>query len=118
MTTRVRLSRAVAGISLLVLVLVQVVQSVSDQAPWIVWLARLMPLLLFVPGMLRDHLRSYLWLCFVTLLYFVGAVLRLFAVPGDALALSGLLSVVSLFLAAMLYVRWRARELRGMSVDE
>ena len=116
--SRVAVSRGVAAASLLVLLLVQLVASVVDQAPWIVWLARLLPLLIFVPGMIKDSLRSYIWLCFVSLLYFVGAVLNLFAIPGDALAVSSLVSVVSLFLSAMMYVRWRAQELKGIESDE
>ena len=82
-------------------------------APWIVWVVKLAPLLLFLPGMLKDNLRSFIWLCFVCLLYFIVLVQRLFLVPGDGLAVVGTVAVVSLFVAAMLYVRWRARELRA-----
>jgi len=92
-------------------------QQVADawlyQLPWILWLGKLLPLLLFLPGMLRDRLRSYIWLCFVCLLYFIALVERLFALPGNALAITGTVAVVTLFVAAMLYVRWRARELRA-----
>jgi uncharacterized membrane protein len=52
-------------------------------------------------------------LCFVCLLYFIALVERLFALPGNALAIIGTVAVVTLFVAAMLYVRWRARELRA-----
>ena len=82
-------------------------------APWIVWVVKLAPLLLFLPGMLKDNLRSFIWLCFVCLLYFIVLVQRLFVVQGDTLAIVGTVAVVTLFTAAMLYVRWRARELRG-----
>ena len=92
-------------------------QQVADawlyQLPWIIWLGKLVPLLLFLPGMLRDRLRSYIWLCFVCLLYFIAQVERLFALPGNALAITGTVAVVALSIAAMLYVRWRARELRA-----
>ena len=83
------------------------------QLPWILWLGKLLPLLIFLPGMLRDRLRSYIWLCFVCLLYFIALVERLFALPGSSLAIIGTVAVVTLFTAAMLYVRWRARELRA-----
>ncbi|TXS92204.1 DUF2069 domain-containing protein [Parahaliea maris] len=83
--------------------------------PAVIWLGKLLPLLLFLPGMLRDRLRSYIWLCFVCLLYFIALVERLFAIPGSALAIVGMLAVVSLFCAAMLYVRWRSRELNAGS---
>jgi len=96
---------------------VLVVQQLADawlhQAPWIVWLAYCLPLLIFLPGMLRDKLRSYIWLCFISLLYFTRLVVNLFAEPGSALAIAGMVAVVTLFIAAMMYVRWRAREVRA-----
>lgn len=82
--------------------------------PWVLWLGKLLPLVIFLPGMLRDRLRSYIWLCFVSLLYFITLVERLFAYPGSVAAICGMLAVVLLFCAAMLYVRWRARELRAI----
>jgi uncharacterized membrane protein len=82
-------------------------------APWVIWLGKLLPLLIFAPGMLRDNLRSFIWLCFVCLLYFIAQVERLFAQPGSLLAITGMAGVALLFTAAMLYVRWRARELRA-----
>ncbi len=71
------------------------------------------PLLILLPGLLRDRLRSVTWLSFVSLMYFVMAVLRVFAEPGSLRAQLELLAVVGLFCAAMFYVRERARELRG-----
>jgi uncharacterized membrane protein len=90
----------------------QVADAWLQGLPWIIWVGKLLPLLIFLPGMLRDNLRSYIWLCFVSLLYFVALVERLFALPGSALAWTGMIAVVVLFIAAMLYVRFRARELR------
>lgn len=91
-------------------------QQVADlfqfQPPWIIWLGKLLPLLLFLPGMLRDRLRSFIWLCFVSLLYFITLVERLFATPQAVLPWLGMVAVVTLFCSAMFYVRWRARELQ------
>ena len=95
-----------------VLLIVQLVDTWLYQLPLIVLLGRVLPLLIFLPGMLKDNLRSYIWLCFVSLLYFIALVERLFAQPGSALAALGMLSVVTLFIAAMMFVRWRARELK------
>ena len=94
------------------LLLVQLADTWSRQAPWIFWLGAIVPLLLFLPGMLRNNLRSYLWLCFVCLMYFLVLVERLFAQPDNPLAIAGMIAVVILFKAAMLFVRWRARELK------
>lgn len=88
------------------------------QAPWFIWVLKLMPLLLFLPGMRKDNLRSYIWLCFVCLGYFMILVQRIFAQPDSMLVISGLVAVVLLFIAAMLYVRWRARELRVLDVRQ
>lgn len=96
-----------------VLVAQQLADAWVHQAPWIVWLAFCLPLLIFLPGMLRDRLRSYIWLCFICLLYFMRLVVNLFAEPGSALAIVGTAAVVTLFIAAMMYVRWRAREVRA-----
>ena len=96
----------------------QAVESFIQAAPWFIWLVRLLPLLIFVPGMRADRLRSYIWLCFVCLLYFMMLVLRLFADPTNMVSILGMMSVVSLFVSAMLYVRWRARQLRKELSDD
>lgn len=87
-------------------------------APPVVWIVKLLPLLVLLPGAARDRLRSMLWLCFVTLLYFLTAVVRLFAEPQSPRALTELIAVVALFLCAMFYVRYRARELRAGTAEE
>jgi uncharacterized membrane protein len=94
------------------LLLQQAADAWSHQAPWFIWVLKLLPLLLFLPGMLKDNLRSFIWLCFVCLGYFLILVQRIFAQPDNVLVIVGLVAVVVLFIAAMLYVRWRARELR------
>jgi uncharacterized membrane protein len=96
-----------------VLLLQQAADAWVHQAPGFIWALKLLPLLIFLPGMLKDNLRSYIWLCFVCLGYFIILVQRLFAQPGSLLAITGMVAVVVLFTAAMLYVRWRARELRA-----
>ncbi|HEY6132167.1 MAG TPA: DUF2069 domain-containing protein [Halioglobus sp.] len=96
-----------------VLLLQQAADAWVHQAPWFIWGLKVMPLLMFLPGMYRDNLRSYIWLCFVCLGYFLILVQRVFAQPDNLLVISGLVSVVILFTAAMLYVRWRSRELHA-----
>ena len=102
----------------LILILQQAVDSWVDQAPWFIWTLKLLPLLIFLPGMLKDNLRSYIWLCFVCLGYFMIMVQRVFAQPDSLLVVTGLVAVVILFTAAMLYVRWRARDLRAIDKPE
>ncbi len=100
------------------LLLQQAADAWVHQAPWFIWAVKVMPLLIFLPGMRRDNLRSYIWLCFVCLGYFMILVQRIFAQPDSLLVVSGLVAVVLLFIAAMMYVRWRARELRSLNAHQ
>ena len=111
MTTRADSARVVCWLSFSVLLVQVAAELWLGEAPWIIWVALLPPLLVFVPGMLRDNLRSFIWLCFVSLLYFMRLVLSLFEEPLNPLAIIGMVAVVMLFCSAMMYVRWRAREL-------
>lgn len=94
------------------LLLQQSADAWMHQAPWFIWVLKVLPLLLFLPGMLKDNLRSFIWLCFVCLGYFLVLVQRIFAQPDSLLVIAGLAAVVILFVTSMMYVRWRARELR------
>lgn len=104
--------------SWLVLFLQQLLDALALGVPWIIWVGKLLPLLLFLPGMLRDRLRSYIWLCFVLMLYFIALVERVFAVPGSGAAWLGLAAVVCLFTCGMFYVRQRSRQLRVVFAGE
>lgn len=71
----------------------------------VVILVRIFPLLLVVKAVYTDNARTLIWLCFIVLGYFIGAVLGTFspkATPFDVLAL---LSSISLFLSAMFRAR-------------
>ena len=70
-------TRVLVWASFGLLFLQQLLEVWLGQAPWIIWLAVLLPLFIFVPGML---------------------------------------AVVVLFCSAMMYVRWRAQELRQASI--
>ena len=64
------------------------------------------PLLLILPGLIKNRHRSYSWLCFVILIYFTAYVVEVMSplfVWTDALALA--LSVV-IFTTSMLASRW------------
>lgn len=117
MTPRNRLTAALWW-ALWCLWLVFTLQQVADvaryDAPWPVWVLRVLPLVLFVPGVARDSLRAVVWLCFVLLFYFVSAVEAVFARPADILTVLGIVSVVALFIVATFYIRSRGRQLRGV----
>ena len=110
---RTALLRRLVVASLVLLIAAQALDSWVRQAPPVIWGLRVLPLVVFLPGLIRDRVRTYIWLCFVILLYFLTLVLRLFYDPADPVAWVGMGCVFVLFTAAMLYARWRSRELRG-----
>ncbi len=75
---------------------------------------RILPLLLFMPGVWQDNLRSVVWLCFATLFYFISSVEAIFARPNDAVSIGGIVAVVLLFVVCTLYIRFRGREQRSV----
>lgn len=72
---------------------------------------QLVLLLAFLPGMLKQNVRSYVWLTFVLLGFFMAAVSISFACTS-LLTISEVLLITVLFISAMLYIRWRSRELK------
>ena len=87
------------------------------QASVVIWLLHMLPLTLFVAGILRQNVRTHLWLCFILLGYFLLAVQYIFACQSVLGALE-LALIVVLFNAAMLYVRWRSRALAAVELQE
>ncbi len=112
MNTLASRTRVVCWLSFIVLLVQQALEMWLGQAPWIIWLAVLLPLVIFLPGLVQDNLRSFIWLCFVSLMYFMRLVVTLFEDPQDVLSIVGMVAVCTLFCSAMMYVRWRAKELR------
>ncbi len=85
----IRYSRLLALGSLAALLLAFLVKTVvliasgqSAAAQIVILLIQSLPLLIFIPGLRKRHLRTYAWLCFVSLLYFIAAVLTAFR-PGS-----------------------------------
>jgi uncharacterized membrane protein len=109
-------AHALTWLAWAVLLLTQIIDVWVHHIPAIILFGKLVPLFIFLPGMVRKNLRSYVWLCFVSLLYFISLVERLFAQPDSLLATAGMIAVVSLFISSMLFVRWRARELKSSPV--
>ncbi|WP_019530545.1 DUF2069 domain-containing protein [Dasania marina] len=72
----------------------------------------LLPLLAFLPSIMRQHVRSYVWLCFMLLGYFLAAVPNALGCSTPLNILEPIL-IVLLFSAGMMYVRWRSRALKA-----
>ena len=87
----------------------------SSANPWVIWLIYLLPLIGFTPAVLSGKPRPHAWLCFVLLVYFLGAVIT---ATQPNLALFGWIEVillVTLFNSAMLFARWKSQWLRSAS---
>jgi uncharacterized membrane protein len=82
------------------------------------WVMCVMPLALFLPGLLRGAWKTYLWLCFVLCAYFLAVVDQLFRPARGVADWLALVLVVVSFAAAMLYARWRQRELAAFMEAE
>lgn len=104
-------------LSLLGFILQQVLSELRFNAPPQLLVIQLLPLVIFLPGIARDNLRSFVWLSFVVLAYFVSAILALFARSDDGFAIAGVALLVMLFTVIALYIRYRGRELSKFRED-
>jgi uncharacterized membrane protein len=72
----------------------------------VLWVIVCVPLLLFWPGMRKKKHRTYSWLCFVLLLYFIKAVEGSLSSAASWIDFSVVTLTVVLFISAMLTSRW------------
>lgn len=74
-----------------------------------VLLIQALPLLVFLPGLLKNHYRTYSWVCFIILFYFVQAVAGAFTSTANITDLIFVALTVYLFVTAMMASRWAQR---------
>ena len=79
----------------------------------IIFVLQALPFLVLLTGLLQRRWRTYAWLCFIVLLYFMRAVLALFSPERQPIDWLVLLAVVSVFMAAMMFIRWRRVEIES-----
>jgi len=111
----------VAQLSYWLLILVLVLNTVASpscnrEPNWAVLGVQLALLLVFLPGMLKQNIRSYIWLSLILLVMFIASVAIAFAC-SSVLTVVEVFLVVSVFIAAMLYIRWRSRELKQLATE-
>ena len=101
-------------IAILVILLVDTLASGGEHteatawyAPMIIWLFKIAPLLLMIPGLISGSEKAASWIGYLSMLYFIFAVL-LFFTPGAELR-GGLLTLatMALFIFSTLYTRWK-----------
>ena len=113
--TTARLACLVSGTLLVLLYAIKtlVLWPTAIDTRVIIFVIQVLPFVALLPGIIKSHWRSYAWLCFILLLYFMNATLALFS-PGRLIVDWFIMAaVISVFMAAMLYVRWRRVELAG-----
>ncbi len=79
-----------------------------------IFLFQALPLLAFLPGMLKGAYRTYSWLCFILLFYFIFAVQSVFSTirSGSDFVFLGL--IVLVFITSMMMSRWQQRLQKGV----
>ncbi len=76
---------------------------------WVIYLLQSLPLLALAPGLLQKYYRSYSWLCFLMLIYFVKAIDGAFMSSAQWSDFTFLALTITTFIAAMLASRWLQR---------
>lgn len=71
----------------------------------VLWLIKSLPLLIFVPGLRARKLRTYAWLSFVVLLYFIQAVQTAFTEDARVYGVALSILLALLFCALVVYIR-------------
>ncbi|WP_373186544.1 DUF2069 domain-containing protein [Halopseudomonas sp.] len=106
------------GVMLVLLVYNALFANLHGANPLVIIGTLLIPLLIFLPGILIGNVRAHAWLCFAINLYFIYGVLVCFQ-PGR-LTYGALLVGFSLlyFIAAMGYVRWGFQAKRVREADQ
>jgi uncharacterized membrane protein len=97
--------RPVALLSYLALVVILIYTECKIPIDWPVVSLKLIPLLIFIPGLIKQTFRTYSWICFVCLIYFVA----IFPVAYTRNLWSDWLItvlVITLFVSSMMTSRW------------
>lgn len=75
------------------------------------WLIQIIPLMAFLPTLISNKLRSYQWLCFVILLYFIVGVLSIFTPEKLFTGIVLTFFCVLLFSSAIFYIHQQQKVL-------
>ncbi len=81
------------------------------------WALHTLPLLPFLPGLLRRDQRTYAWLSFVLLLYFVLSVEGLFSPVASYYHWIALVLVVALFSGSVAFIRWTGMHYQWLAAE-
>ena len=116
MTASVRaaqICKIISAISYLLLISTLVsfsfIGSSADNPTWWITLAiKVLPLVIFLPGLIQGSDRTHAWLCFVVLVYFTMGILELFGLTNRLEGMLITLFSTVLFICSMFYIRWHS----------
>jgi uncharacterized membrane protein len=92
---------------LLTLVIHGLNDNVSVTGHLLTFLLKLLPLLIFIPGMLKEHYKTYSMLGFVCLMYFTVITVNLFEPGRSIFDIFEMIGVSALFITTILFSRWK-----------
>ncbi len=115
-SSKAEMARAACLISCALLVLLYAIKTLylwpkAMDTRVVIFVLQALPFAALLPGMIKRHWRNYAWLCFIVLLYFMNATLALFSPHRLIVDWFIMVAVISVFMAATLFVRWRRVEL-------
>ncbi|MBV1915386.1 MAG: DUF2069 domain-containing protein [Pseudomonadales bacterium] len=82
----------------------------KNPAHWATLAIKVLPLMIFIPGLIQGSERSHAWLCFVVLVYFTLGILELFGLTNRLEGMLITLFSTLLFISSTLYIRWNKSE--------
>ena len=85
--------------------LVQFIREGNLPAVVFLWTIKVIPLSIFIPGLHKRHLRTFAWLSFVSLLYFVIGVQTAFVEATRVYGIIVTIALSVLFCALIVYIR-------------
>ncbi|GAA6166539.1 DUF2069 domain-containing protein [Sessilibacter corallicola] len=92
------------------LVITVIITNVTQQFSPLKLVVQLVPLLIFVPGLIHKiHHRTYSWMCFVLLVYFMAYVVEIGSPLMQWTDILGVITTVGLFISAMMAARFIQR---------
>jgi len=92
------------GIMLVIMLLWNVDR--DDGNTWFIFIVQSLPICILLPSLIQGNRRTFSWLCFIILLYFVLAVMNAMQSLADTLDYLYLGLTVCVFISSMMASRW------------
>ncbi|MFA5494396.1 MAG: DUF2069 domain-containing protein [Porticoccaceae bacterium] len=115
LATKLSWARRITWASYCLFLLSMVTGSILSGTPASLIVISTLPLLLFLPGLVRENYKSLSLLCFVTLMYFTVMVVKVWEPQRTPVDILSLALIVVLFSAAMMFSRWKQYHLAGLA---